>query len=191
MVAKSLIRASLTSVKPRALVLTAAVALAAAPAALAASFVIQGDYRIGGYAVKADGSLAGVIDEYGRPTSVRRRFQGGACDVRWRAIGLFVEFYNLGGDDSCRPASGRFRRATMTGRRWRTAKGLRIGDSVARLRRLYPRATFRAERFYGRAWWLVTRTSPFGLRDDYPGLRATVRNGRVQAFVVEYAAGGD
>ena len=152
---------------------------------------IQGDYRIGGYAVKSDGMLRGVIDEYGPPTSKRRRWGRVGCLVGWRGAGLSILFYNLGGGDACRPDDGRFRTAAMTGRLWVTAKGLRVGDSVARLRRLYPGATYHASGHYPRSWWLVTRYSRIGDNGYYPGLRAIVRNGRVGSFVIEYAAGGD
>jgi hypothetical protein len=81
--------------------------------------------------------------------------------------------------------------AWQVNRRWRTSRGLRIGDSVTRLRRLYPRAGFHRRPLYWAGWWLVVRTSVYGETHEYPGLRARVRNGRVTAFVVEYAAGGD
>jgi hypothetical protein len=171
-------------------VLVVAAAALALGAGGVSSFVIQGDHKIGGYAVKADGSLRGAVREFGAPSSRRRRFQATACDVRWRDLGLRIEFYNLGGTDACSGA-GRFLRATITSRRWRTAKGLRVGDSVARLRRLYPRATFRRDRFYGAGWWLVTRVSRVGTTSRYPGLQARVRSGRVSALVLQYPAGGD
>ena len=154
------------------------------------SFVIQGDYKIGGYAVKADGTLGGAVDEFGDPTT-RRRARGIGCDLAWRSLGLRIEFYNLGGQDACSREGGRFGGATITSRRWRTSKGLRVGDSVARIRRLYPRATYHAGGFYSRSWWLVTRYTRIGTNGYYPGLRARVRNGRVASLVIEYAAGGD
>jgi hypothetical protein len=50
------------------------------------SFVIQGDYKIGGYAVKTDGTLAGAVEEFGEPTARRRSGRGSACDVAWRPL---------------------------------------------------------------------------------------------------------
>lgn len=151
--------------------------------------MLQGDHKIGGYAVKADGSLGGAVDEFGRPSSTRRT--GGACDLTWSGLGLRIHFYNLGARDPCSREGGRFGTAVITGRRWRTSLGLRIGDSVTRLRRLYPRARFHRRPLYWAGWWLVVRTSPYGVTHEHPGLRARVRNGRVVALVVEYAAGGD
>ncbi|MDQ3670621.1 MAG: hypothetical protein M3377_10150 [Actinomycetota bacterium] len=169
--------------------LVIAAALTTAPAALArsASFVIQADHKIGPYAVRKDGSLRGVIAAYGDPSSVRRhaRYRE-ICDVLWRPIGLRITFYNLGGGNPCAGATGRFGEATMTSTRWRTSIGLRVGDSLARLRALY-----RGERPRGAWWWLVTRRSPYGEGGSYPGLAAKVRGGRVVAFAVRYPAGGD
>jgi hypothetical protein len=68
----------------RVVLLVLAVAIVCVSAAGAvSSYVVQGDYKIGGYAVKADGTLAGAIDEFGAPSSRRRKFsQGEGCDVR-------------------------------------------------------------------------------------------------------------
>ena len=162
----------------------ATLALAAVAAGATASPVIQGDYRIGTFAVKRDGSLRGMIRAFGEPSSARRR--GEVCYLAWRPVGLRATFYNLGGFDPCSRARGRFGTATMTGRSWRTSVGLRIGDSARRLRSLFPRAGR-----HGAWWWLVTRKTPFGLGGEYPGLAAKVVRGRVAAFVVRYPAGGD
>ena len=174
----------------RALIAAAVVlALATSPSALGhePSFVIQGDFRIGGYAVKRDGSLRGMIAAFDQPSTVRRgtRYRE-ICYVAWRPIGLRVTFYNLGGGNPCAPELGRFSRATMTSKRWRTTLGLRVGDSVQRLRTLYPRA-----RTQGASRWLVVRRSPFGEGGLYAGLAARMLRGRVRAFVVQYPAGGD
>ena len=89
---------------------------------------------------------------------VRRR--PNSCLVTWRRIGLTVNFGTIGTDpaDPCR-AGGAFS-ATITGRgRWRTALGLRVGDGVARLRVLYPRATLHQGAAFENGYWLLTRRS--------------------------------
>jgi hypothetical protein len=147
------------------------VALAPAASAQPSSFVIQGDYKIGGYAVKKDGTLFGAIEEFGEPTSIRRgRYRGrvsGTCVVRWRNLGLRIIFYNLGGQDPCVPQYGFFREALLTGPRWTTTKRVRIGDPM---HELYNR--YRPRRFGGAWVWLVVRYSPIGLGGYYAGLEA-------------------
>ena len=72
----------------------------------------------------------------------------------------------------------------MTGTRWSTNKGLRVGASVARLKQLYPKA-----KLHGSMYWLVPRfTQATG---SYPGLAATVAGGKVSSFQVIYGAGGE
>jgi hypothetical protein len=156
-------------------------------------FAIRGDARIGAYRVKTDGSLGGAINAFSQPSSLSRQFGGSACMAGWRQHGLTIQFYNLGGDDACAPASGRFLRATMRGNHWTTTLGLRIGDPVGKLRRLYPSARLRPgqRRVRPTGYWLVTRYSPIGVGGAYPGLLAEVAQGRVRSFQVSYAAGGD
>lgn len=169
----------------------ATVAFMSAGAAQAApSFVIQNDTRIGSFAVKTDGSLAGAIRAFGRP---RVRRGGEACTATWTQHGLTMSFYNLGGGNPCTPRFGRFSKAVVHGTRWRTDTGLRIGMASTSIRRYYPRATFkRGLRFYWPSgWWLVTRRELFGGGGTYPGLLAETRGGKVISFRVRYPAGGD
>jgi hypothetical protein len=180
-----------TTRKLAALAMTVGAALALARAASAAPlFVVVNDTRIGTFAVKADGSLAGAIRAYGRP---RLRRTGEACIATWAQYGLTMSFYNLGGANPCTPRFGRFSRALMYGTRWRTDKGLRIGMSSKTIRRYYPRATFhRGLRFYWPSgWWLVTRQELFGEGGTYPGLLAATARGSLSSFQVRYPAGGD
>lgn len=152
-------------------------------------FVIRGDHKIGAFAVKTDGTLQGAIEAFGRPTSVRRgRYVN--CIVRWRSIGLRIEFYNLGGQNPCVPQYGYFGQALMTGKRWRTGNGVRVGDPIHKLHQRY-----RITRYNGYWLWLIVRST----RADcalssgvcyYPGLEAKGLRGRVAAFRVNYASGG-
>jgi hypothetical protein len=61
------------------------------------------------------------------------------------------------------------------------------------LQNLYPNASFHAaeQGFWPAGWWLVKRPNQFGTSGSYPGLLAHMHDGRVQAFHVRYAAGGD
>jgi hypothetical protein len=161
-----------------------AAALAVMPAAAGAGLVIRGDERLADYRVKADGTLGGARAEFGRPSRLQRT-SSITCVAGWSSIGLRIGFYNLGGLNPCGRATGHFSNALMAGPRWHTSRGLWVGDTVQKLRRIYPTARNRAG-----GWWIVTRSSPAG-GGAYPGLLAQIRDGRVRAFVVRYPAGGD
>jgi hypothetical protein len=165
----------------------AAVAHAAAP-----TYVVVADERIGSFRVKSDGTLGGAIGAFGKPTSVRGS-GGESCLAVWRPINLTMNVYNLGGQDPCTARYGMFARAIMRGPSWRTSKGLRVGDPVARLRRLYPAAKLHRglRHFWPAGYWLVPRGNRFGYAGTYPGLLAETRGGRIASFVVRYQAGGD
>jgi hypothetical protein len=170
--------------------LLTATANAAAPAHI---FAIRGDVRIGAFAVKANGTLAGAIEAFGEPDMLRRLYRGTGCLAIWSRHSLRIDFYNLGGQDACEPRSGRFARAIARGSHWQTTKRLKVGDNVRKLRRLYPSASFQpgARGFWPSGFWLVRRYSIYGEGSYYPGLLAEIRGGRVVAFHVRYPAGGD
>jgi hypothetical protein len=168
----------------------ATVAVIASPTGTAAPVrtnvaVIRGDVQIGHFRVQRDGTLDGAIRAFGPPTSLRRSpYQG--CAARWADLGLRINFYNLGGQNPCQRQYGYFSDATMVGRQWQTAKGLRIGDPS---RKLY--ATYTPRRFTGAWAWLVTRYLPYAGGFHYPGLAAKIQRGWVVAFRVRYPAGGE
>jgi hypothetical protein len=160
---------------------------AARPSQPEPSFVIQGDNKIGYFAVKRDGTLFGAKEAFGEPTSiVRGRYRN--CRVGWRGAGLSIQFYNLGLGDPCEPQYGYFSQAVMSGKQWRTSKGLRVGRPWKYVFRYFPRARPAPA---GPWWWLVIRRSPYGDNSLYAGLEAKVQRGWVVAFRVNYAAGGD
>jgi hypothetical protein len=169
-------------------------ALAPAAPADARSFVIKargskttlGEVRaIGDFTPSRNPTLAAAIRAYGRPTS--RRGGGEICRVRWARLGVTITFQNFAGVDSCRPRNGRAQRAVVRGERpWRTAKGLRLGDRVELLRRLYPRA-----RRTSRGFRLVEGVLPFGAPRRYSVVGARVGGGRLRAFTLFIGAAGD
>jgi hypothetical protein len=179
----------------RRLALAAAVLLAAG-AALAAAAPARGPEQAADLVVKVAGTrvnLAGVggarplgsfVARFGEPT-LRRRADV-ACDVRWSRPGLRARFANFGGLNPCSAAGGRAQRAVLTGPRWRTLRGLRVGDPLARLRATYPDAVLR-----NRVWWLARAYSPIGAGGEYPVLAAVVRSGEVRALRLAIGAAGD
>jgi hypothetical protein len=159
-----------------------AAALPAAPG-LAASppLVIQGDHAVAGLRVSR-AMLDDARTRLGSPSTVRSRASGVECNAAWKRIGLKLAFLDFSGR-AC--ADGVLVTATITSRSaWRTAVGLQVGDSVARLRRLYPRASLHRSAAPWTGYWLVTRRTCAEVGSlPYPGLLARARSGRVTALV--------
>jgi hypothetical protein len=145
----------------------------ASAAPSARTFVIHGDAKVGSFAIKANGTLAGAIDAFGEPSSLRRRYREQGCLATWRRLGLRIDFYNLAGRDACEPSSGRFGRAIARGRHWQTTKRLKVGDSVRKLRRLYSGASSTAA------------SAGFGLRAS--GLCAATRSTEKAATTPDFS----
>jgi hypothetical protein len=171
---------------PRVLVfVVAGVAVAAAGARAentASIRVIQGDHVVGGLRM-GRGTVDQAIARFGAPTLKRSRPP--ACVMTWPALGLTISFLDFGGATPC--AKGAPVAATITSRaQWRTALGLRVGDTVARLKTLFPRAVPHTGSFSAvTGFWLVPRHACGEVGGDpYPGLLARIRNGRVSALVV-------
>jgi hypothetical protein len=64
------------------------VLLVAAPTIGAAGFTIHGDWKMGSFGVKRDGTLGGAIQTFGEPSSKARN--GEVCTVRWTRHGLKI-----------------------------------------------------------------------------------------------------
>ena len=140
---------------------------------------------IGDFKPPRNPRLGAAIRAYGDPS--RTSGGGEICRVRWADIGVRITFQNFGGVDSCEPSGGRAQKAVVQGdTRWRTVKGLRIGNTVARLERLYPRA-----RRTARGYRLAQGILPFGSPVPYAVLGARVADGRVRAFTLFIGAAGD
>ena len=166
-------------------VLIAALALACtvgvAGAAPAPKLVIEGDRALAG--VRLLSPKSAVEARLGRPDSARR-IGAYNCRVVWKRLGLTMLLIDLSEGSPCR--AGVFQSATITSRAWRTVKGLHIGATTSRLRRLYPAARFRDPGYPPyRGWWLVPRRTCAEVgAQPYPGLLARVTGGRVSAFVM-------
>lgn len=152
-------------------VIVAASVLAAPAAAKELSFVIRGDHSFAGVGFRMN--LADAKRVFGAPSSVRMRPQ--SCIVSWRRYGLVVQFFAFE-PNPCKV--GTVLSATMTGSRWHTLSGLRIGDPASAVKQKHPRATLHDD-----GWWLVSRkTCELGGFQPYGSLVARLRNGRVSSF---------
>jgi hypothetical protein len=135
---------------------------------------------------RRDATLAAANRVFGPPPKVVRTSDV-SCRVLYRAIGLRFSFVNLGGGGGCTPEFTQSQVARAFDPRWRTGKGLQIGDRQRMLRRLYPGATRR-----GRSWWLVWGRNIVGVgRRPSAVLRATMKNRRVASFAVQIGAAGE
>jgi hypothetical protein len=118
-------------------------------------------------------NMAGGIARLGAPGS--RTPGGGGCLARWPAVGAAILV--AGGGDPCASDAARVRWARLSAPIWRTQRGLSPGDTVRRMRVLYPGARRRAGR-----WWLVAGRAA---GRPAPRLRAEARSGTVRALWVD------
>jgi hypothetical protein len=167
------------------LLVAAFAATAASARSAPAPYIIQSDRSAGGIVI-ARSKPAAAIARFGQPTS--RKAEGPSCLMYWKSVKLAIRFL----DFERRPCrNGVAAVMTITSRlHWRTAVGLRVGDRVERLWRLYPQASLQRGTFTPFAgYWLVTRRACAEVGGaPYPGLLARARNGRVSALVVATTA---
>ena len=164
-------------------VLLVLVLLATSPATLLAASTsspttINRDRAVGPLRI-GNGTLSEATAAYGTPTSIHHR--PSTCIARWRPLRLSMQFLSFTGDPC---TSGVLVFSTAASRKWRTDRGLEVGDSKARLLTLYPNAKGKPD---GR--WLITRHACKDVGGQaFPGLKAqmggTGAQRRVTAFVV-------
>jgi hypothetical protein len=134
-----------------------------------------------------------AIDALGTPSNLFRP-NGYSCVVKWRRLGLRIEFHNYysPGDDCEFGLAQRF--TIEKSRKWRTWKGLRIGMTEAQLLDRHPRAEWVPKDSFPSAWWLRDAYSPIGDGGDYPVLYARLKHGdegRVASFYGWIGAAGE
>jgi hypothetical protein len=134
---------------------------------------------------------ANAIRAYGRPD---RRDRSG-CRNRWSRLRIRIVTEDFGGGDRCGPRAG-VQHVEIRSRRWATERGLRVGHSLRRVRRLYPELQ-RYTEVYGDApalrheWGLVFERSLVGASGVIDRLSARVRDGRVVLLRVSPYGAGD
>jgi hypothetical protein len=172
----------------RNLLLAGAALLAAAAAASAAGAprVIHADKAVGPVRIGRTNASQVIAALRGGHHTVRQR---PGCRISWPALGLAVDFAVIGTDPRDPCVSGVAVVATVTSRSaWRTARSLRVGDTTARLRRLYPKARRRPYPGEPTGFWLIPRRACEVVGAfPFPGLLARSRNGRVTALVARTA----
>jgi hypothetical protein len=175
----------------RSVLLAAALAaLLAVPATASATRTLRaGRYGLtamGAFHPQRDPSLHRAAEVFGRPLRLRP-LGSTACRAYWPKLKLVILFANFGGGSACSGALGKAQSVTIgASPRWRTARGLKVGQTVAHLRRLHPRA-----RRHGSRWWLAAATSQFGEGGRYAVLAARTSGGRVSGFAGWVGAAGE
>jgi len=153
--------------------------------------------RLGPWVVRSSGNptFGGARAAFGRPTRCASRGPGYAT-ASWRPVGLRATFYTLDippAGPACRAARLFVGSATLTGPSWQTSKGLRVGDTLARVTELYPRSGSVRRLYPGISYpagrWQLEVRNVFGSRS--PLLLAVMRSGRVVAFEVALGRGGE
>jgi hypothetical protein len=165
------------------------VAEAATADAAARSFTIRvrdgAVSAIGSFRPRTDPTIAAATRAFGAPSS-RKLTDPVVCRVRWRALKLTIYFANLGGQDPCSDEFGLAGSVVVKGSRFRTWKGLRVGNRGSAVKKKHPAARFREG-----TWWLKTATSQIGDGSEFGVLRATVSSGKVRRFDGVIGAAGD
>ena len=127
-----------------------------------------------------------ATEVFGMPSATRPVGDGSeACRLEWDDLRLRATFANFGACGACE--AGRLQAATIRSRRFRTWRGLRVGDRSSSIARRHPRARFR-----GRTWWIASIVSPYGEEATrIPTVEAIVSGGRVRVLRLWVGAAGD
>lgn len=178
----------------------------------------EGSYKVGFYTINDVYSFG--EDAPTKLTDVERKLgPGDQCTAKyndakviWGKLGIEAEFTTLGGfvgkngqplDENPLDAACRYRNqvytytATATSRDWHTTKGLRTGDSEARLHSLYPSAAVakyapQSDTNAGTAYALHTIQLPWDQAGEQsPDVVAVTRSGKVVRITVVIGAQGE
>jgi len=144
--------------------------------------IVTRDYyvsRLGPFRATEASRISAAIRVFGRPSA--RVLNGNFCRVDWRRLQLRIYFANFGGvrpgQTTCTSTVGRAQTFVARSARFRTQKGLRVGDPSSSIRTKHPDA-----QFHGRFWALVLAVFPFGDKEPSPVLSALVSAGRVRTL---------
>ena len=134
--------------RPAAVLLLTGAALGAAALPASAARTIKanperswGVTYLGSWHVAAHAEYGKAVCALGAPSHVENP-DVPSCAATWTRLGLRIQFTSFGIASSC--ADGLAQSAVVKGPNgrssWRTQRGLRVGDSYRKLRRLYPNA---------------------------------------------------
>jgi hypothetical protein len=155
------------------------------------SFVI-GAHSLAGLRISPDTSYRRALRYFARAGQHgSSSFPDGLCRLRFEKIGLSTTSFTLVADAGTPATCTHFGGAEVTGSRWHTAKGLRVGAPLASLRRIFPRA-YNSGKIPGKHWGIPPGSTRWELADGAssshaarPILVAYVRGGRVAALGID------
>jgi hypothetical protein len=126
----------------------------------------------------ARGTYAQATGAFGRATSCHV-LAGKKSRAVWSTIGLTIQF--ISARATCQVSGGaQLQTLSVTGSRWRTSKGLAVGDPLSKLEQLYPTATA-----HGQTWTLAK----IDLRRSHAVFSASTSAGRVTALSLAVRVG--
>jgi hypothetical protein len=114
-----------------------------------------------------------------------------SCTVGWASKGLRIYFRSVSRPCRARSlATGEYSGATFLSRRWSIDRGLRVGDSWERMRKLYPLSEQR-DRFNKHKWRVRQAVSvqPGTMHKRRAFIDAEFRNRRIYRIDIGYEYG--
>jgi hypothetical protein len=133
-----------------------------------------------------------AIRAYGKPDGKSRS----GCPNKWKALGVRIVTADFGGGPACAGGTP-VQQLVITGPQWVTERGRQIGDSLDRVRELYPELK-RFSDLYGKnsytryTWALVLEESQIaGPPNVIDRLSAVIRGRTVRSFTVSPYGAGD
>ncbi|HSC03467.1 MAG TPA: hypothetical protein VLC49_09115 [Solirubrobacteraceae bacterium] len=151
----------------------------------------NGVTALGSWHVSTHSTFPAAVRALGAASAVHVHSHGNSCTgaATWRKFGLRIVFTSFSVDPYC--AAVRAQTGTISGaagrRHWQTTRGLRVGDSLGTLKRLYPRA------IKGHGGWAIvySRHSVIAEGSRLDIVTAQVKGNRVSAFSLWIGGAGD
>ena len=184
------VRAALVAAISLAAVAVAAPAAVARPGGMIRTGA-NGVTALGSWHVSTHSTFPAAVRALGAANEVHAHNSGNSCTGTgtWSGLGLRIVFTSFGGDPYCQGARAQTGKISgAAGRRhWRTTRGLRVGDSLGKLKRLYPRAK------KGHGEWAIVYSlhSVFAEGSRLDIVTAQIKRNRVFAFKLWIGGAGD
>lgn len=144
---------------------------------------------IGKYDVRSFG-IDAAIAAFGTPES--RTGERGNCRLGWESKGIEIVFVATTGA-TCVSNQSAFCTARLTTHRWETQEGLHVGDSLRRLRSIYPDAPRAGGAGFEQTWILDQGELPCPVAEtrSAAGLRAVTIGDNVDHLEIDYFGVGE